>query len=262
MTPDQTEDDIQAIETPGRDQPAQDDAKEQGQPGKESAKEEPGTPADEDGKTEQLPQKDAPEEEEEASKSPEEEEDTTEEPDEEKEPTEVEKEEPEEEEETTERFPDASSALVIELKPCMDPLAMTVNQAYWRSWSSDRPETCNRFESADIDPSTYTHLVYSFASISADGHLEPWVGSWDEVEKYTEFNKLKETNPSVKTIIAVTEGIFYGAGMNPVTFNEVAETFETRSVFAQSVISFLELYNFDGLGQSADLLLVSRFTLL
>jgi chitinase len=143
--------------------------------------------------------------------------------------------------------PDQSDALVIEIKPCEDPLAMTVNQAYWRSWSSDRPESCNKFEASDIDATTYTHLVYSFASISADGMLEPWVGSWDEVDKYKEFNKVKERNSKVKTIIAVTEGIFYGAGMNPVTFHEVAETLASRMAFAQSVVSFLDTYGFDGL---------------
>ncbi len=140
-----------------------------------------------------------------------------------------------------------SEAVVIELKPCDDPLAMTVNQAYWRSWSSDRPETCNRFEASDIDDQTYTHLVYSFASISAAGHVEPWVGSWDEVEKYKEFNKVKERNPDIKTIIAVTEGIFYGGGMNPVSFTEVAETEASRIAFAQSAVAFLDMYNFDGI---------------
>ena len=124
---------------------------------------------------------------------------------------------------------------------------MTVNQGYWRSWSSDRPETCNKFDASDIDAATYTHLVYSFASISADGHIEPWVGSWDEVDKYVEFNKVKDLNPNVKTLIAVTEGVFYGAGMNPVTFHEVAKTETSRMVFAQSAVSFLELYNFDGM---------------
>ena len=178
---------------------------------------------------------------------------------EEEEPTEEEAAEPAEEvqeptedeqeveEPTEEEQSDESEALVIELKPCEDPLSMTVNQAYWRSWSSDRPETCNKFEAADIDATTYTHLVYSFASISADGHLEPWVGSWDEVDKYREFNKVKERNPNVKTLIAVTAGVFYGAGMTPVTFNEVAETEKTRMAFAQSVVTFLELYEFDGI---------------
>jgi chitinase len=89
--------------------------------------------------------------------------------------------------------------------------------------------------------------VYSFASISADGLLEPWVGSWDEVDKYKEFNKVKERSPGTKTMIAVTEGIFYGAGMNPVTFHEVAETTGSRMAFAQSVVAFLELYEFDGI---------------
>ncbi|KAK1748815.1 chitinase [Skeletonema marinoi] len=140
-----------------------------------------------------------------------------------------------------------SEAVVIELKPCDDPLAMTVNQAYWRSWSSDRPETCNRFEPSDIDDQTYTHLVYSFASISAAGHVEPWAGSWDEVEKYKEFNKVKERNPNIKTIIAVTEGVFYGGGMNPVSFTEIAETEASRMAFAQSAVSFLDMYNFDGI---------------
>jgi chitinase len=160
---------------------------------------------------------------------------------------EEEKEEEPEEKEEEEEEDDESSALVIEIKPCEDPLAMTVNQAYWRSWSTDRPETCNRFEPSDIEDETYTHLVYSFASISAAGLVEPWVGSWDEVDKYKEFNKVKEHNPDVKTIIAVTEGIFYGAGMNPVTYREVAMTEESRIAFAQSVPAFLSLYDFDGI---------------
>ena len=149
--------------------------------------------------------------------------------------------------EPTETIEEQSEAIVIELKPCDDPLAMTVNQAYWRSWSSDRPETCNKFEASDIDDQTYTHLVYSFASISAAGHVEPWAGSWDEVEKYKEFNKVKERNSDIKTMIAVTEGIFYGGGMNPVSFTEVAETEASRMAFAQSAVSFLEMYNFDGI---------------
>ena len=209
---------------------------------------------------EPVEEKDEPAEEEEEPAEEEVEEPTKEEPveEEKEEPTEEEEpaeEEPTEEKEETaeeepteeEEEPDDSEALVIELKPCEDPLSMTVNQAYWRSWSSDRPETCNKFEAADIDATTYTHLVYSFASISADGHLEPWVGSWDEVDKYREFNKVKERNPNVKTLIAVTAGVFYGAGMTPVTFNEVAETEKTRLAFAQSVVTFLELYEFDGI---------------
>ena len=143
--------------------------------------------------------------------------------------------------------PDNSGALVIELKPCEDPLAMTVNQGYWRSWSSDRTEMCNKFDASDIDASTYSHLVYSFASISANGHLEPWVGSWDEVDKYKEFNNVKKHNSNIQTIIAVSQGVFYGPGMDPVTFHEVAETMTTRMAFAQSVVSFLELYDFNGI---------------
>jgi len=140
-----------------------------------------------------------------------------------------------------------SAGMIIELKPCEDPLAMSVNQAYWRSWSSDMPDTCNKFDASEIDGSTYTHLVYSFASISSDRLLEPWVGSPDEVDKYKEFNKIKELNPDLKTVIAVTEGVFYGAGMNPATFREVSEKEETRIAFADSVVSFLQLYEFDGI---------------
>jgi len=206
------------------------------------------------------PEKESPEEEDEEDEVPEEEEDEKEEPpkededeteespkEDEDEKEESPKEDEDEKEESPVETPDQSDAVLIEIKPCEDPLAMTVNQAYWRSWSSDRPETCNKFEASDIDATTYTHLVYSFASISSDGLLEPWVGSWDEVDKYQEFNKVKERNPDVKTIIAVTEGIFYGPGMNPVTFHEVAETLSSRMAFAQSVVTFLDTYNFDGL---------------
>jgi chitinase len=216
--------------------------------------EETEAPAEEEEETEEPTEA---EEETEEPTEPEEETEEPTEPEEETEPpaeTEEETEEPTEPEEPTQPPTEAETdepvnmikPVVIELKECEDPLAMTVNQAYWRSWSSDRPETCNKFEASDIDASTYTHLVYSFASISSEGLMEPWVGSWDEVEKYKEFNKVKERNPDVKTVIAVTEGVFYGAGMNPVTFNEVAESDTTRIAFAQSVVSFLSLYEFDG----------------
>jgi chitinase len=189
------------------------------------------------------PEEEEPEEEEPEEEEPEEEEPEEEEP-EEQEQTE---EEPEEEEQTEEEPEEEPEALTIQIKQCDDPLAMTVNQAYWRSWSSDSPETCNKFDASDIDGTSYTHVVYSFASISADGLVEPWVGSFDEVDKYKEFNKVKQRNPKVKTIIAVTEGVFYGSGMNPVTYNEVVASESTRMAFAQSAVSFLELYDFDGI---------------
>jgi chitinase len=203
-------------------------------------------PEEEETETPTLAPTDAPAEEEEEEevedkeKEPEEEE---EEDDEEKEPAQ------EEEEEEEDEKPEAmAEAVTITFNTvCEDPLAMTVNQAYWRSWSSDSPETCNRFDASDIDGTSYTHVVYSFASISADGHVEPWVGSWDEVDKYKEFNKIKERSPDVKTVIAVTEGTFYGSGMNPTTFNEVVATESSRMEFAESVVAFLELYDFDGI---------------
>jgi chitinase len=200
---------------------------------------------------EEEPEEEEPEEEEPEEEEPEEEEPTEEKPEEEEpaeeEPEEEEPDEIPEEEEPDEVPEEASSALTIQIKPCKDPLAMTVNQAYWRSWSSDNPDTCNKFDPSDIDGTSYTHIVYSFASISSDGLVEPWVGSWDEVDKYKEFNKVKERNPKVKTIIAVTEGVFYGSGMNPVTYNEVVASETNRMAFAQSAVSFLELYDFDGI---------------
>lgn len=203
-------------------------------PPEKEEEDKPKPPPEEEEEEEEDTPKPPPKEEDDKPKPPPEEEDNKPKP-------------PPEEEDKPAEVIDQNDALVIELKPCDDPLAMTVNQAYWRSWSSDRPETCNKFEASDIEASSYTHVVYSFASISADGHLEPWVGSWDEVDKYEEFNKIKEFSPTVKTVIAATEGVFYGAGMNPVTFSEVAETSESRMIFAQSVVSFLKLYNFDGL---------------
>ena len=213
----------QAAAEPAEEEPAEEEPAEE-----ESEEEEP---AEEEPENEE-PENEEPEEEEPEEEKPQEEEPGDEEPEEE---------EPDEEPE------EASSALTIQIKPCDDPLAMTVNQAYWRSWSSDNPDRCNKFDPSDIDGTSYTHVVYSFASISSDGLVEPWVGSWDEVDKYKEFNKVKERNPKVKTIIAVTEGVFYGSGMNPVTYNEVVASGTNRMAFAQSAVSFLELYDFDGI---------------
>jgi GH18 family chitinase len=83
---------------------------------------------------------------------------------------------------------------------------MSVNLGYYQSWAKWRDDSCYPVRAADIDVigNGYTHLAYTFASINATFHLEPWASNYDgEMPLYEEFNALKETYPGLRTLIAV-----------------------------------------------------------
>lgn len=111
-----------------------------------------------------------------------------------------------------------------------------------------RDETCNLFTAASIDASSYTHIVFSFASISADGMLEPWEFESDiKGGQYQQFIDVKKRFPETKTIISVG-GWTHNDPDNErlYRFSNVAATPISRMKFSQSSVAFMRKYGFDG----------------
>jgi chitinase len=142
------------------------------------------------------------------------------------------------------------AAMVDTIPPyCKDKKTMSRNVGYWQSWSIYREDDCNPFTSESIDASSYTHIVFSFASISAEGTLEPWDFEADiEGGEYQKFLNVRERYPGIKLLIAVG-GWTHNDPENErlYRFSNAASTEMNRMKFAQSAVNFMREYGYDGL---------------
>ena len=120
----------------------------------------------------------------------------------------------------------------------------TVNFGYYQSWAIYRNSNCNPIWPGSIDVASfgYTHLAFSFAGISTSGFIEPYNGDTSQYSMYSLFNSLKDSNPGLKTLIAVGGWTF-----DQTRFSYVSSTSERRAAFAESVVNFLEAHKFDGI---------------
>lgn len=137
------------------------------------------------------------------------------------------------------------AAMVETIPPyCKDKKTMSRNVGYWQSWSIYREDDCNPFSSESIDASSYTHVIFSFASVSPDGTLEPWDFEADiKGGEYRKFLKVKERYPRTKLMIAVG-GWTHNDPDNErlYRFSNVTSTARSRTKFAQSSIAFMRKY--------------------
>jgi chitinase len=105
---------------------------------------------------------------------------------------------------------------------------------YYAAWTAN-----TGFTPAQIEAGQLTHINYAFANIGPD--LKITVGyPYIDPYNFTLLNALKQVNPNLKTLISV--GGWTWSGL----FSDVAETDETRRVFAESCIDFIKQYGFDG----------------
>lgn len=118
---------------------------------------------------------------------------------------------------------------------------------YFTSWSVHRKSHYAKFDVADIDPSLCTHLIYAFGKIDVESKLlvpfEPLVEDArpGHIGKYGQFNKLKQQNPRLKTLLSVGGQFDDGSGFVTVTENDII-----IKRFAQNAVEFLRKRSFDG----------------
>lgn len=128
----------------------------------------------------------------------------------------------------------ASNTLSVTTLPAVQPLSNKLIGYYagWAAYSGYYPN--------QIDASKLTHINYAFANISSD--LKITLGYPDvDPNNFKLLNSLKQTNPNLKTLISVGGWSWSGK------FSDVALTDASRTVFADSCVTFITQYGFDGI---------------
>lgn len=119
---------------------------------------------------------------------------------------------------------------------------------YFTSWSKYRSNKYSKFDIKDINPKLCTHLVYAFGQIDTDSKLlaahEPLVEDPrpGHAGRYSEFNKLKLQNPSLKTLLSIGGQFDDGRGFRIVSENDIIV-----KRFAENTAIWLRTRQFDGL---------------
>lgn len=93
-------------------------------------------------------------------------------------------------------------------------------------------------EPGQIEASKLTRINYAFANI-ADGRMVAGFASDDK--NFAFLNGLKKQNPSLKVLVSV------GGWLWSTNFSDVSLTSQSRRIFVDSVMDFLNRYSLDGL---------------
>ncbi|XP_073965066.1 probable chitinase 10 [Choristoneura fumiferana] len=138
-------------------------------------------------------------------------------------------------------------ANVLDAKTLGDAMQGKVVVCYVASWASYFPDS-GKFDIDDLDPSMCSHLVYSFGGLDeatmSIKSLDPWqdMEKWNGQAGFKGFVALKQQHPNLKVTRSIG-GWLEGS----LKFSKMAASRENRRKFIQSVLTFLELYKFDGL---------------
>nr|AJG44542.1 chitinase 2 [Cnaphalocrocis medinalis] len=118
---------------------------------------------------------------------------------------------------------------------------------YVASWAAYRPGS-GAFVIEDLEPSLCTHLVYSFTGLDTEKGTIKVLDPWQDLEKdygkggYKRIVNMKKRYPHLKVTIAIG-----GWNEGSLKYSKMASERESRQKFIDSVLAFLEQYQFDGL---------------
>lgn len=108
---------------------------------------------------------------------------------------------------------------------------LTAYYAGWAGYSGYSPDK--------INAPGLNVLNYAFASIGADNKVA--VGDPDiDFKNFTKFQTLRNTYPNLKIVISI------GGWDDSARFSDAALTPSSRTAFAESAVSFVKTYGFDG----------------
>ncbi|XP_072622544.1 oviduct-specific glycoprotein isoform X1 [Vulpes vulpes] len=110
---------------------------------------------------------------------------------------------------------------------------------YFASWAQSRPGPASVLPH-DLDPFLCTHLIFAFATME-NNQIVAMTSQKGKIV-YPEFNKLKERNRELRTLLSIG-GWDFGTSK----FTTMLSTLSNRKKFIHSVILLLRTYNFDGL---------------
>ncbi|KAI4467570.1 chitinase [Holotrichia oblita] len=125
------------------------------------------------------------------------------------------------------------------------PLHNKVVVCYLGSWSAYRPGR-GKFEIEDLDPSLFTHVIYSFAGLNSVTDTIRSLDSWQDLSDgnngYNRLVRLKQKYPHLKVSIAIG-----GWNEGSESYSRLVADLAKRGRFINSVLDFLNKHKFDGL---------------
>lgn len=118
----------------------------------------------------------------------------------------------------------------------MPPTSTKLVVGYFPGWAIH----ARNYHVSDIPADKLTHINYAFAGISANGEDCISISPLDDQINFPALQLLKQQRPDLRTLISV------GGASNSTNFSIAAKKSTTRTLFAQSCVSFMKASGFDG----------------
>ena len=117
--------------------------------------------------------------------------------------------------------------------PSSSAASRKIIAGYYASWAAYSGYTPNRI------PAGVTHIIYAFANIGPDLKMKMGDSTIDP-SNFDKLRQLKSQRPNLATLISI------GGWTWSDKFSDVAMTDESRTAFANSVVTFITQHGFDG----------------